>query len=94
MTASPNEAKKNDWLEYADDKYDKHAISDLRLALDVTYLFIPLPLFYTLFDQQVSYHLTLRYTYIMKQILNKRRNFSKWFIITVNTLLKVKEANK
>jgi len=55
ITASSNETKRKDWLEYADYKYNTHKISELRSALDVMYLLIPIPLFYTLFDQQVSY---------------------------------------
>jgi len=55
MTSSSNEPKRKDWLEYADDKYNTHNISELRSALDVMYLLIPIPLFYTIFDQQVSY---------------------------------------
>lgn len=56
MIASSKDVKKKDWLEYADDKYNKQEIFDLRSALDVIYLFIPLPVFFTLFDQQVSYY--------------------------------------
>lgn len=46
--------KRKDWLDYADDKYNENERFELRSALDVIYLFIPLPLFYTLLDQQVS----------------------------------------
>jgi len=59
ISASSNEPKRKDWLEYADDKYNAHEISDLRSALDIIYLLIPIPLFFTLFDQQVSFLLLL-----------------------------------
>lgn len=55
MSAPKHDAKKTDWLEYADDKYDKNKILDLRSALDVMFLFIPLPIFYMLYDQQVRH---------------------------------------
>jgi len=55
ITTSPNQSKKKNWLEYADDKYNTREIFDLRSALDVMYLFIPVPMFYALFDQQVRF---------------------------------------
>ena len=45
------------WLDYADDKYDKTLISDTKAALRVLFLYIPLPFFWALFDQQVSFML-------------------------------------
>lgn len=48
--------KKKDWLEYANDKYNELEIMDLRSVLDVVYLFIPIPWFYALIDQQVNYY--------------------------------------
>ncbi|XP_076286672.1 peptide transporter family 1 isoform X2 [Lasioglossum baleicum] len=46
--------KRDHWLEYADDKYDKTTISDIRDTLQVMKLFIPIPIFWALFDQQGS----------------------------------------
>lgn len=46
--------KKEHWLEYADEKYSKQQIFDIRSVLNVLYLFMPVPLFWALFDQQVS----------------------------------------
>lgn len=45
--------KKDCWLNYADDEYSQQQISDIRAVLNVLYLFIPVPLFWALFDQQV-----------------------------------------
>ncbi|GAB6029276.1 hypothetical protein CHUAL_005041 [Chamberlinius hualienensis] len=45
---------RDNWLDYADDKYDGQFISDVRATLRVMYLFIPLPFFWALFDQQGS----------------------------------------
>ena len=42
------------WLDHADDTYDKKIIDDIKAALQVLKLFIPLPIFWALFDQQGS----------------------------------------
>ncbi|KAL5232675.1 hypothetical protein ACI65C_000085 [Semiaphis heraclei] len=64
--------KKCHWLNYADDKYSEKEISDIRTALDVIYLFIPLPFFWALFDQQGS-----RWT-LQATLMNGRINFLNW----------------
>ncbi|XP_043801458.1 peptide transporter family 1 isoform X2 [Apis laboriosa] len=46
--------KRDFWLDYADDKYDKLLINDIKAALQVMILFIPIPIFWALFDQQGS----------------------------------------
>ncbi|XP_022167052.1 solute carrier family 15 member 1-like [Myzus persicae] len=74
ITASSNEPKRKDWLEYSDDKYNTHEISELRSALDVMYLLIPIPLFYTLFDQQGS-----RWT-LQGTLMNGKIDFLNWSI--------------
>uniref|UniRef100_A0A0C9PUC0 Oligopeptide transporter 1 n=1 Tax=Fopius arisanus TaxID=64838 RepID=A0A0C9PUC0_9HYME len=48
------EVEREHWLDYADDKYDTTLISDIKAALQVLTLFIPLPFFWALFDQQGS----------------------------------------
>ncbi|KAL4217035.1 hypothetical protein ACF0H5_023491 [Mactra antiquata] len=42
------------WLYYADDKYDAGFIEDVRQLLKVLFMFLPLPLFWALSDQQGS----------------------------------------
>ncbi|XP_059045686.1 peptide transporter family 1 [Achroia grisella] len=42
------------WLDHADDKYDSALIEDVKALLRVLVLFIPLPVFWALFDQQGS----------------------------------------
>ncbi|XP_044578742.1 peptide transporter family 1 isoform X2 [Cotesia glomerata] len=42
------------WLDHADDKYDSKLISDIKSTFRVLTLFIPLPFFWALFDQQGS----------------------------------------
>lgn len=46
--------KREHWLDHADDKYDQRIINDIKAALRVLTLFIPLPIFWALFDQQAS----------------------------------------
>lgn len=46
--------KRDHWLDHADDKYDKTTISNIRDTLQVLKLFIPIPIFWALFDQQGS----------------------------------------
>ncbi|KAI5735830.1 hypothetical protein M8J77_023203 [Diaphorina citri] len=42
------------WLDYADDKYSNKIINDIKILLRVLVLFVPLPVFWALFDQQGS----------------------------------------
>ncbi|XP_014236153.1 peptide transporter family 1 [Trichogramma pretiosum] len=42
------------WLDHADDKYDRRMIEDVKAVIKVLKLFIPLPFFWALFDQQGS----------------------------------------
>lgn len=46
--------KKEHWMDYAEDKYSKRDIGDIKIVLRVLFLYIPLPLFWALFDQQGS----------------------------------------
>ena len=49
-----SEKKKSHWLDYADDNYDKDLIKDIKILFHVLVLYIPLPIFWALFDQQGS----------------------------------------
>jgi ABC-type xylose transport system permease subunit len=55
--------KKEHWLDHAEDKFSSKLINDTKLALNILVMFIPLLLFWALFDQQVrkSTFLTPRY---------------------------------
>lgn len=46
--------KMDHWLDYAEDKYEKAFISDVKDVLHVLLLYLPLPVFWALFDQQGS----------------------------------------
>jgi len=46
--------KREHWLDYADDKYDKTLINDTKATLRVLFLYLPLPFFWALFEQQGS----------------------------------------
>ncbi|XP_076385714.1 peptide transporter family 1 isoform X2 [Megachile rotundata] len=49
---NPRGAKREHWLDYADDEYDKRLIRDIKGAIQVMKLFLPIPIFWALFDQQ------------------------------------------
>ncbi|XP_016996958.2 peptide transporter family 1 isoform X1 [Drosophila takahashii] len=42
------------WLDYADSKYDRQLIDDVKVLMRVLFLYLPLPVFWALFDQQGS----------------------------------------
>ncbi|XP_003739698.1 solute carrier family 15 member 2 [Galendromus occidentalis] len=42
------------WLDHADDKYDQKFIEDVKAVCRVMLIFIPVPIFWALFDQQGS----------------------------------------
>lgn len=46
--------KREHWLDYSDDNYSQRMIKDIKSVLKVLKLFIPLPIFWALFDQQGS----------------------------------------
>ncbi|XP_076304131.1 solute carrier family 15 member 1-like isoform X2 [Tachypleus tridentatus] len=49
-----NENRREHWLDYADDKYDLKLIEEIKVVLYILRLYIPLPVFWALFDQQGS----------------------------------------
>lgn len=51
---SSKSGKRDHWLDHADDEYDRRLIEDIKSVLKVLKLFIPLPIFWALFDQQGS----------------------------------------
>ncbi|GFT15660.1 solute carrier family 15 member 2 [Nephila pilipes] len=52
-TAAKNEKKKH-WLDYADDRYDSSLIADIKDVARILFIYIPLPLFWALWEQQGS----------------------------------------
>lgn len=44
--------KREHWLDCADDQYDRSFINDIKSAFQVMKLFLPIPIFWALFDQQ------------------------------------------
>uniref|UniRef100_A0A8C7LC64 Solute carrier family 15 member 1 n=1 Tax=Oncorhynchus kisutch TaxID=8019 RepID=A0A8C7LC64_ONCKI len=44
--------KREHWMDWADEKYDKLLVAQVKMVLKVLFLYIPLPMFWTLFDQQ------------------------------------------
>ncbi|KAM3836258.1 solute carrier family 15 member 1 [Vipera latastei] len=51
---SKNFPKREHWLDWATEKYDKRLITEVKMVLKVLFLYIPLPMFWALFDQQGS----------------------------------------
>lgn len=45
--------KHDHWLDYAKGKFDKQLIKDIKQVLRVLVLYLPIPVFWALFDQQV-----------------------------------------
>ncbi|XP_019409847.1 PREDICTED: solute carrier family 15 member 2 isoform X1 [Crocodylus porosus] len=46
--------KREHWLDWASEKYSKQLIKEVKMVTRVLFLFIPLPMFWALFDQQGS----------------------------------------
>uniref|UniRef100_A0A8C5NTM5 Solute carrier family 15 member 2 n=1 Tax=Junco hyemalis TaxID=40217 RepID=A0A8C5NTM5_JUNHY len=51
---SPEIPKRDHWLDWASEKYSKQLIGEVKMVTRVLFLFIPLPMFWALFDQQGS----------------------------------------
>ncbi|XP_071941747.1 solute carrier family 15 member 1-like [Antedon mediterranea] len=45
---------KEHWIDWADDKYDAKLLTDIRNLFHVLFMYLPLPIFWALFDQQGS----------------------------------------
>lgn len=48
------EPRRRHWLDWAEGRYSKRLIQEIKMVLRVLFLFIPLPMFWALFDQQGS----------------------------------------
>lgn len=46
--------RRTHWLDYAEEKYGKKLVKETKILLKILVLYIPLPLFWALFDQQGS----------------------------------------
>ncbi|CAG2100675.1 unnamed protein product, partial [Medioppia subpectinata] len=46
--------KRDHWLDYSDDKFDTKTIADIKAVLRVLLLYVPLPIFWALYNQQGS----------------------------------------
>ena len=47
--------KRDHWLDHAKKKYESDFIQDIKDVMKVLLLFLPLPVFWALYDQQVSF---------------------------------------
>ena len=41
-------------LDYAENRFGKKFVADVKALINVTYLFLPFPIFWALYDQQVK----------------------------------------
>ncbi|MEQ2243388.1 hypothetical protein ILYODFUR_006645 [Ilyodon furcidens] len=46
--------RREHWMDWAEEKYDKLLIAQVKMVLKVLFLYIPLPMFWALFEQQGS----------------------------------------
>ncbi|RNA38646.1 solute carrier family 15 member 1-like isoform X1 [Brachionus plicatilis] len=67
-----NIEKKEHWLDYADTKFNKQMIFDVKAFYKIVVVFLPLPIFWALYDQQGS-----RWTAQAQQLNGK---LGKWMI--------------
>uniref|UniRef100_A0A8C1GZ29 Solute carrier family 15 member 2 n=1 Tax=Cyprinus carpio TaxID=7962 RepID=A0A8C1GZ29_CYPCA len=51
---SKKSPKRSHWLDWAEEKYPKRLIQEIKMVFRVLVLYIPLPMFWALFDQQVK----------------------------------------
>ena len=51
---SSSSEKPEHWLDHAKGKYSAQLIADTKILLKLLVLFVPLPIYWALFDQQVS----------------------------------------
>ena len=48
-------SEREHWLDYAKEKYDSRVVEDVKCLLKVLWMYIPLPMFWALFDQLVKH---------------------------------------
>lgn len=56
MSRDPSEPRREGehWLDYSTAKYGEKLVSDMKLVFSILYMYLPVPIFWSLFDQQVS----------------------------------------
>ncbi len=52
LTSKKYNVKKEHWLDYAEEKHSKKLISDVKAFCRVVVIYLPLPVFWALYDQQ------------------------------------------
>lgn len=52
IISGKNLPKKDHWLDYADYKFEPQLIKDVKAFVKVLFVFLPLPIFWALYDQQ------------------------------------------
>ncbi|CAH0548092.1 unnamed protein product [Brassicogethes aeneus] len=54
MNRNKSDKQKDHWLDYAAGKYDEELINNIKATLKVLVIYLPLPVFWALYDQQGS----------------------------------------
>jgi len=92
FSCSSNKVKREHWLDYAVEDYGETFVADMKDVMRVLWLFLPLPIFWALFDQQGS-RWTLQATqmngefggFVMQP--DMMQVFNPLFVVTVVPLL-------
>ncbi|EGV92671.1 Solute carrier family 15 member 2 [Cricetulus griseus] len=90
---SGNIPKRQHWLDWAAEKYPKHLIMDVKALTRILFLYIPLPMFWALLDQQVLNPFLVLifiplFDLIIYRLISKCRiNFSSLRKMTVGMIL-------
>lgn len=63
LTSRCKETKNKHWLESAKDSFSNETINDTKKTLHILCLYIPLSVFWSLFDQQVNHKKKLYKSY-------------------------------
>uniref|UniRef100_A0A670YA30 Solute carrier family 15 member 2 n=1 Tax=Pseudonaja textilis TaxID=8673 RepID=A0A670YA30_PSETE len=71
---SPEIPKREHWLDWASEKYSNQLITEVKMVTRVLFLFIPLPMFWALFEQQGS-RWTLQATKMNADFVRQINNF-------------------
>ncbi|CAH0703440.1 unnamed protein product [Spodoptera exigua] len=53
-SSKSDEIPREHWLDYAVEKYGEKLVADMKVVFSILYLYLPVPIFWSLFDQQGS----------------------------------------
>ena len=68
-------------LDYAEKEYGRGFVSDVKALKNVCYIFLPLPIFWALFDQQVRLNVPIRISFNFMESKKNLNTFESFFYI-------------